>query len=507
LLLALAFVLLFILPEHVVRFVNPAYMPGFHLVSFLYMAAVFASLLFVKSNVFFYAFMTLSWSATLCGIMYHLQFGRHFTSYEIELLTVETRDILIGAQANLARDFYVILAVAASVAACIAIRRRTTHRSNWFMLPIVAMLGLSIYRGGRDINNYGAPSRNILNANEYAFKNTVDALAQLAARRSMSLFVAPLEPYKIIRTHDVKDNTTVIIMWLESASSNRMPMFGYPRDTTPNLTKWAPRLLVRPAISGGDMTRISSAMFFNLQREPASYNMSHDRPANMFRLAQSQGMKTVFYSPQNEDANFSGIGLEFAQTLDPALRQKEINDDIVLAEFKKIPLSSRNFLALNTRAVHFPYDNHKVKKFSGSPDRRIDDYDNDMLYLDGLMGQVLEYADKLPGRIYVVITSDHGEMFGEDGHWSHAVLHRGAAEVPFILFAKNVPAAELSTLKSKKILSHHDIALFVAGILGYRIENPNAAPGEFYINHSKIDGQSGYIKYSISDGKYRELKE
>ena len=51
-------------------------------------------------------------------------------------------------------------------------------------------------------------------------------------------------------------------------------------------------------------------------------------------------------------------------------------------------------------------------------------------YLDGV---VEELFDLLPKNTYVTITSDHGELFGEDGYFGHGpIQHEKFFEVPFL---------------------------------------------------------------------------
>ena len=51
-------------------------------------------------------------------------------------------------------------------------------------------------------------------------------------------------------------------------------------------------------------------------------------------------------------------------------------------------------------------------------------------YLDGVME---ELYDLVPKDTYITLTSDHGELFGEDGYFGHGpVQHEKVMEVPFI---------------------------------------------------------------------------
>jgi arylsulfatase A-like enzyme len=51
-------------------------------------------------------------------------------------------------------------------------------------------------------------------------------------------------------------------------------------------------------------------------------------------------------------------------------------------------------------------------------------------YLDGVFAQLLE---KLPQDTWLIVTSDHGELFGEDGYFGHGpIAHPKVLEVPFL---------------------------------------------------------------------------
>jgi Sulfatase len=51
-------------------------------------------------------------------------------------------------------------------------------------------------------------------------------------------------------------------------------------------------------------------------------------------------------------------------------------------------------------------------------------------YLDGILARLIE---RLPDNTWLIVTSDHGELFGEDGYFGHGpVMHEKVLEVPFI---------------------------------------------------------------------------
>ncbi len=52
-------------------------------------------------------------------------------------------------------------------------------------------------------------------------------------------------------------------------------------------------------------------------------------------------------------------------------------------------------------------------------------------FLDSCLSRLF---DSLPGNTIVVVTSDHGDCFGEDGYWGHGVNHPKVFEVPLAIF-------------------------------------------------------------------------
>jgi arylsulfatase A-like enzyme len=51
-------------------------------------------------------------------------------------------------------------------------------------------------------------------------------------------------------------------------------------------------------------------------------------------------------------------------------------------------------------------------------------------YVDTLFAKLFEVV---PSGTYVVVTADHGDLFGEDGMFGHgSVVHQKVLEVPFV---------------------------------------------------------------------------
>ena len=51
-------------------------------------------------------------------------------------------------------------------------------------------------------------------------------------------------------------------------------------------------------------------------------------------------------------------------------------------------------------------------------------------YLDGVFARLFEL---LPGNTWMIVTSDHGELFGEARFFGHGpIMHEKVLEVPFV---------------------------------------------------------------------------
>ena len=117
-----------------------------------------------------------------------------------------------------------------------------------------------------------------------------------------------------------------------------------------------------------------------------------------------------------------------------------------------------SFYLLNTGETHYPYalpdeDPSRWPRLSGVHGvfKNLDEqtapgepafFDDTVLaelrdrqieavrYLDGVVARLF---DMVPKNTHVIITSDHGELFGEDGYFGHGpIAHDKVFEVPFV---------------------------------------------------------------------------
>ncbi|MGN0930049.1 MAG: sulfatase-like hydrolase/transferase [Alphaproteobacteria bacterium] len=513
-LFALLFSIIIVIPDYLLRIYSPHYVAHFHANTFVYIFLFMTSLFLIKSSKFFISVLFLVWILMLSSMYYLFHFGRYFLGVDIQLLFVETEDIYLGFATDLIKYWYLIFICVTLFFLSIYLRKKSfkyVYHSNLF---IIVFLGVFLYqpyivlRQGKEKNS-PSPLR-------YIFRNGIKSLSsyivQPDGKRNNFL------PYEVTKQKDITTPTTIIFYMLESTSPNNMSLYGYERKTTPNLEKLKSdkKFIYKRAISSGVSTSISLSMFFNFQKEAQNYFTSFMKDNNLFKMARSQGFQTAMYSPQSSKT-FSNVGIGF---VDKAIyrdnarhKYNTLGDDYAFELLKSTPLKDKNFLVVQTRAVHYPYEKiyENLPQYDVFNDERKDfklnSYDNAMLYLDELLYKVINWAKTLDGKVYLIMTSDHGQMMGQDNLWGHSFLDLRVAEVPFILYTKGVSQNDLFEMNNPpELLTHYDISKFIAKILGYEIINPNTPENIYYINGVDIDGDAGFIKYKLENNKIEEIK-
>ncbi|MDR2098499.1 MAG: sulfatase-like hydrolase/transferase [Rickettsiales bacterium] len=500
---AMAVATLSVVPDYAVGLFNPEYRAHFHLNTFLYIFLLSACLTAVKSRPAFYALSGALWILVAGGFFYWLHFGRYFMAYDFNLLWRESGDVALAVLADIAHYWFVLPLVLVPAWAGVMARKyfeKKMFLSNWFLIAFACALLFQAWEIGR------VRYENMPNPTRYMLSNSLKSAVLFIMDSARDGGAEPeFEPYKIEKAA-YPGKATFILYMGESLNPDHMSVFGYGRPTTPKLARRAEsgRLVMRRGISSSVVTGVSMQMFFNLQAEPQNYKMTLEKEANLFRLAKAQGFSTAFYSPQNSEV-VSNIGLPFVdRVLYRDIDRKGFGgngDEYAFRLLRETPRTGRDFLVVQMRAAHYPYEGayanfpeYDVWR-DESVSYKINTYDNAMLYVDDLLDRVLEWAGGIEGKVYVLITSDHGQMMGEDGLWGHSFLDRRVAEVPFILWTKGVPEEELHGIDKTPRPTHNEIGRFIARAFGVRVENPNTPADEFYISGPDLGGRAGFLKY------------
>jgi lipid A ethanolaminephosphotransferase len=256
-----------------------------------------------------------------------------------------------------------------------------------------------------------------------------------------------------------KPNLTVLVVG-ETARSMNFSLFGYGRDTNPELKKRDDLILFPGAASCGTLTADSlPCMFSNLTRA----NFSRENAAaneNLLNVLQYAGVK-----PQWFEANTGskGVAALLGETMlgvgdDPRFcRNNECTDGVLVEKLKQIlpTLQGSSVIVLHQIGSHGPaYFMRYPENFKPfGPDCRSSDfkqctrdeivnaYDNTIAFTDKTLAEIISVLANADDRITssMIYMSDHGESLGEFGLYLHGIPYFMAppeqTQIPFIAWA------------------------------------------------------------------------
>ncbi len=345
-----------------------------------------------------------------------------------------------------------------------------------------------------------------------------------------------------------KAHNVVLIVW-DTVRAQNSSLYGYPRDTTPNLTRWAQRgVAFHDAIAPAPWTYPSHTSFFT-GRWPFQLNSQwkFKLDAKVPTLAEhlaGKGYQTAGFAANTNCCSYEG-GLDrgFAHYEDYALTPRSLITRTFPGKWllenvmsywdfydkKWISLQSRGareiddaflgwlrqrrpdrpfFAFLNYFDAHEPFvpPAECVGRFGISPrnqrdyqylfdyvgaEKRVqrdvdmarDCYDDCIVYLDDQLDRLLRELEQrgILDNTVVIITSDHGEGFGEHGVIGHSyTTFLEETAVPLVIITPGAPAGRLITSP----VSLRDLPATVVDLLGLSAGSP--FPGRSLANYWKL---------------------
>jgi arylsulfatase A-like enzyme len=316
----------------------------------------------------------------------------------------------------------------------------------------------------------------------------------------------------------------VILIILDTVRAANMSFMGYARETTPELARLATRgVIFQQAYSTAPWTLPSHASFFTgryksqlnadweipLDRsEPTVAEIFRDHGyatagfvANRLYASWDSGLDRGFVHYDDGHITLKQVMLSttFAQTNTGrmvgydhsrgAIRQALVGMDLrpgrlpvidlkpadaVSAEFRRWVSANddRPFFAfLNFFDAHGPYRSPNDQRFSPKP-TPTDLYDAAIFHIDSVLGTLVDYleAKGTLSNTIVVVTSDHGEDFGEHGLVGHAKsLYRTELHVPLVVIAPGRAPPQLRIDRPVTLRDLPATMLDLAGIADKRL--------------------------------------
>jgi len=278
------------------------------------------------------------------------------------------------------------------------------------------------------------------------------------------------------------DYSNIVIILGESATRDRMGIYGYEKDTTPFLNSHD--RIQFDAIAPANLTRYSVPMLLtdaNVENFDAFFE-SHSVLASL----NSCGYETYWVSNQGQMGIADTYNASIGQEADQVIHLNEGDftdanqDGVVLEEFEKLLTheSNKKAFVIHLMGSHFNYKERYPAEFNIFGDEKISQqYDNSIYYNDYILSQINGLV-KDPNSIFLYV-SDHGEVLDDMGDLMGHGLYPSFQEeyrVPFVVWSKDVidenrqKLDHLQDISREKTLNLESFKSFVEYLIGYNSE-------------------------------------
>src|SRR5476651_1005852 len=284
---------------------------------------------------------------------------------------------------------------------------------------------------------------------------------QLNSMQGMLTSASQIPPLKNLKDSMAGQPSTLVLVIGESTNRQRMSLYGYPRNTTPELDKLRDQLAVfdnvitpRPYT----IEALQQVLTFADEENPDLYL----KTPSIVSVMKQAGYKTYWITNQQTMTKRNTMLTTFSEQADEQVslnnnrnQTARQDDGDVLAPFAKAlaaPTESK-FIVVHLLGTHMSYQYRYPPTFDKFTDRKgvpdaisdsqleiYNSYDNAVLYNDFVVSSLIkEYAKAEPNG-FLLYLSDHGEdVYDSPGH---TTLGRNEAKptlpmytIPFMAYA------------------------------------------------------------------------
>jgi glucan phosphoethanolaminetransferase (alkaline phosphatase superfamily) len=247
--------------------------------------------------------------------------------------------------------------------------------------------------------------------------------------------------------------------------------------------------------SGGTMTKVSVSTLINRLKYPNGLRQISQEDNCLFKLAKENDFSTYFLSGQTTYHLQIIRDLVCPKYIDKLIdrndftayiKPKGYDEDLQTLMDKMNLLKEKNFIVLQQRGSHSPYEKQYPKEYD-----KYSPYENTALYTDNSLYNLIKYVkENSKSETFLFYVSDHGELLGENGKKGHGHLVKEVYEVPFLMYTNSKD----STIKEqfKHVRNHYDISNYILSLLGYKADLIKDKDRSIYILNADLDGFSGY---------------
>jgi arylsulfatase A-like enzyme len=271
----------------------------------------------------------------------------------------------------------------------------------------------------------------------------------------------------------------VVFIVLDTTRADALGTYGYKRETTPSLDRFAEQSIVfERAYTHVPWTVPSVASMFT-SLTPLGHGIVEwgqpldDDFVTLAEVYQSQGYQThgiishhAFRSAHNLQQGFDVFDRSIIRTHDPQKASTAtLVSELGLAALDKLTAAEAPFfLWLHYFDPHNTYMPHEGIDFGQTP---RDLYDGEILYQDRALGTFFDglEARGLAQSTVVVVIGDHGEEFEEHGtHYHSGQLYEESVRIPLLI---RFPGFEPGRIKG--VIGESDVAPTLLTLMGLPI--------------------------------------
>ncbi|MGF6514176.1 glucan phosphoethanolaminetransferase (alkaline phosphatase superfamily) [Pseudomonas sp. BT76 TE3572] len=266
---------------------------------------------------------------------------------------------------------------------------------------------------------------------------------------------------KITSLSNQSNIETIVFVIGESSRPQNWSLYGYNKETTPNLGKQAGIFKFNQICTTAPYT--SYAVPSMLSLEPISDWDAIASTKSLVGIYRAAGYMTYWLSVQEVDS-FGGIIPQIAAEAQYRQYFERSYDGAMISEHEKILNKSgteKKAIFIHVKGSHFEYSRRypeNFDKFKPSTDSFKDkitaEYDNSILYTDWLLSTIIEQLKSSKKPSVLFYSSDHGENMMDDsrGLLGHGIGNKYDLPVSaFIWASDNVSSPQaLKLLKLKE---------------------------------------------------------
>ncbi|MEM1029283.1 MAG: sulfatase [Myxococcota bacterium] len=274
-----------------------------------------------------------------------------------------------------------------------------------------------------------------------------------------------------------KRPTNVLLITIDSLRAD-MPWVGYDKAIAPHLTALAEESVVYTrAYSVSSYTSKTVGGLLSGRHPSTLYRgctfFTEYSEANVFfpELLQAAGVRTLsahahlyFDRGKNLRQGFDDWrvvdGLKWNAETDESVTSQKLTP-LAIEMLSAVPAEKPFFAWFHYMDPHDKYVRHDEVPSFGRKARNL--YDNEVFYTDRWVHELLEWSRRQPwfDHTAVIVSSDHGEAFGEHDMWKHAfALWEVLTHVPLII---KVPGGKAQRIDARR--SQLDLAPTILDLL------------------------------------------